>query len=143
MIPLKCIAQLLHAPPHGPFWLESRQSSADLAAVHAIASRVGTSTLCVANLAAGDDLFDHLAQLAHAIVLLGPADIERLVVNYLAGRMKDGYECARDILDVDEGAPRAAVALDQSFASCKRYGHQIVHDNVCPQTGRQPVCGGV
>jgi len=48
-----------------------------------------------------DDLADQLGDLADGVVLLGPADVEGLVVDQLAGRIEDGQEGVGDVEHVD------------------------------------------
>jgi len=86
--------ELLHAPPAVPLRLELGQKAPDLAEVHPIRPRVRAAVLRVLDARSGDDLLDDLGQLTDAIVLPVMAYVERLVVDYLAGRGQNGQERA-------------------------------------------------
>src|SRR3546814_11333554 len=51
----------------------------------------------------------------------------------------DLQEGAADVLDMDDRAPRRAVALDQHLALAEGLGDQVVQDQVEPHAGRKAV----
>ena len=86
--------ELFHAPPAVPLRLELGQEALDLAEVHPIRPRVRATVLGILDARSGDDLLDDLGQLTNAVVLPVMAYVERLVVDYLAGRGQSGQERA-------------------------------------------------
>ena len=135
--------ELFDAAAHGPLRLERGKDSPDLAAIDAIATRVGSAARGVLHLAAGDDLFHHVGHFADAVILLTPAHVERLVVDRLTRRVQHGEESPSNVLGMDEWPPRSAVALNQDLASRVSKADEAVHDQVHPQTRRDAVSGGV
>src|SRR5512132_3257673 len=84
---LKRRIQLFDALAHRPTQLDSWQSG-QLAAVDAVATHVRTGALGEADLAARHYLADQLGDLADAIVVLGAANVEGLVVDKIARRVE-------------------------------------------------------
>jgi hypothetical protein len=94
-----------------PAQLEAGQRG-QLAAVHPVAAQARPGALGEGQLAAGHDLADHLGHLADAVVLAGQAHVEGLAVDQLAGRLQHRQERGRDVLDVDQRAPRSLAGYD-------------------------------
>src|SRR5215213_1748812 len=80
---LERLVELLDALADGPAQLQPGHAR-HLGAVHPVAAQVRPGALGEGDLAARDDLADHLGDLADAVVLLGPAHVEGLVVDDLA-----------------------------------------------------------
>src|SRR5581483_9814429 len=89
------LGELRGAPPGVPARLPLRQHARDLAAVDAIATRVGAGALGVGDRAPGHRVGDDLRELADAVVVARLADVERLVVHRLARRGERDHEGAR------------------------------------------------
>src|SRR5205085_6406461 len=107
--PFEQPAQLLRAPLGDPLRLVARQLRRDLVEADAIAAIV-PARWADRDAAAGEDLRDAFRDLADAIILAGPPDIEDLTVHGVARRL--GRACHRltDVLDVHDRPPGAAVA---------------------------------
>ena len=59
----------------------------------------------------------------------------------LAGRGEDGEERAADVLDVDDGSPGRAIALEEDLARGEGPGDEVVEHDVEAQPGGDPVGG--
>ena len=114
----------------------------DLGEVGAVVALVGAGVLGEGDLAAGHRLLDDLGDVPDAVVLVVAADVEGLRVHRLARRGQDRQEGAADVLDVHDGPPGAAVALEQHLAGGERPGHQVVQHDVEAQPWRDAVGGG-
>ena len=72
-------------------------------------------------------MLDERPQVAYPVIFLAPSDVECLVVYQVFRGMQHCEECARDVFDMHERAPRSTVALNQDFARCERNSDQVVH----------------
>src|SRR5207237_9344572 len=109
---LELARALVRVPPR----LERRDLAADLGEVGAVVAFVGPGILREGDLAARHRLLHDLGDLADPEVLVVAPDVERLPVHDLAGRGEDGEERAADVLDVDDGSPGRAIALEEDLA---------------------------
>src|SRR5438552_4127020 len=112
----EALVELFDAAADRPLGPEAGQMPRQLAAVDPVASRVWAAAFGVPHHAVRDHLLDHPNDVVDLIVLVGGADIERLVVDRLTRRFKHCKKGARDVFDVDQWTPWGAVALDEDFA---------------------------
>src|SRR5690606_10380732 len=103
------VVQLLRAAARGPLRHERRQYAPDLVAVDAVGARVRAGAGGELDLAAGHRLGDDPGDVADLEVLVRPPHVERFVVDDFARGVQRGDEGARDVFDVDDGAPGRAV----------------------------------
>src|SRR5260370_109594 len=122
--------QLGDALPDGPAHLHVRERVVQLREVSAVVAQVRAGALGEGQLGAGDGLADHLGHVADLHVVLGAADVERLIVDDRAGGGEHGREGPADVLDVHEGTPRGAVALQVDLARGQRDGGEVIHHDV-------------
>ena len=79
------------------------------------------------------------ASSTNLVVQLVGAGVERLVVDCLDRRLEHGHESARHVFDVDDRAPRLAVAVHHHFAGCDGRADQIVQHGVEAHPRREAV----
>src|SRR5438105_4877397 len=107
-----------------PLGLERGQLAADLGEIGAVVAFVRSGVLREGDLAARHRLLHDLGDLADPEVLVVAPDVEGLSVHRLAGRGEDGEERAADVLDVDDGSPGRAIALEEDLARGEGPGAQ-------------------
>ena len=107
-----------------------------------------------AEAAVREGLRDDLRDLPDLVVLGVAADIEDLAVDHVAGSLQHAVDRAADIEDMDERAPRPAVAVHPDHLLRPRMPGQVVDHKVkalpgrgaergrVPQEGRREVVGG-
>src|ERR1700704_5824384 len=91
--------ELLGAAAGIPLRLELGEQPPDLAEIHPVTPRVRPTVLRIVDARAGDDFPDDLGQLTDPIVLFALADVERLIVDGLAGGGQAGEESAGDVFN--------------------------------------------
>ena len=89
---------------------ERRQELADLLERHAVAAAVWTASRYGDGTVREDGAHD-LCQLADSIVARRVTDVQHLVVDAVARRVERARNRLADVADVDDRAPRGAVAL--------------------------------
>src|SRR5216684_1559733 len=104
--------KFLGAASHTPREFEPRKALY-LVAIHSIATLVGTSVGSVLDLGSRHGLSYNFGYLADTVVVLIPANIERLVMNQFEWCFKDGQESTGDVFDMDNRSPGGAVALNE------------------------------
>ena len=139
-MPIGC-KKLLGAAASVPLRLKGRQHAGDLGEVDAIGTRVGACVGGKLDPAARHHVGDDLGDVADAIVVLGAADIECLVVDAPHRRLERGDEGARDVLDMDDRSPGRPVGFKVNQACGDRPGHEVVEHDVESNAGRQAVGG--
>src|SRR5215469_2260050 len=142
-VPAIVVRHLLGAETCIPRGLELGQEPADLAEIDAVAPLVRSCVGGVVDPAAGHDLFDDLGQLPDAAVVVVDAHIEGLVVHDVSRRVERRDEGPRDVFDVDNGAPRRAVAHEKDDPGGHPERHQVVHHQVEAHAWGGPVGGRV
>ena len=103
----------MYAVPQRPNGLTLWQMRFELGEVHTVASKIRSAAFCVNDAAPSNSLRHHLGD----SVDLGKSfarctDIERLIVHDISLRLECRQESPGDVLHVDKGSPRRAVALD-------------------------------
>ena len=81
---------------------KARQGPSNLRAIDAIVARVRRSIASELKLATRHRIANDLRQLAHAIVLLGPSDVEGFRMDRITRRLERGDEGAADVFDVND-----------------------------------------
>src|SRR6266481_1779750 len=133
------LVELPRALARVPLRLERRQQAADLGEIGAVVALVGPRTVGEGDLATRHGLLHDLGDLADPVVLIVAPDVERLRMDRLARRGEHRQEGAADVLDVDDGPPGRAVALEKHLARGEGPGDQVVEDDVETQTRRGAV----
>jgi hypothetical protein len=111
----------------------------DLVAPDAVVPRVGRCAWRIFDPTPGDDPGDDRRDIADLVVLRCRANVEGLVVDRIAWRIEHGKERPRDVPDVDDRTPWAAVALDQHPARRERPSDEVVEDDVEAKPGGHAV----
>src|SRR5437870_3285719 len=131
--------QLFHAGGEGVFESKIGQQSAELAEIDAVVARVLADLAGVDDVGARHEALDDRGDVAHLIILRIAADVDPLVVNDLARDLEKGDEGTRDVLAVDQRAPRTAVAHDADVAFGDGAAEKVVDDEVDAQHRRMAV----
>ncbi len=139
----KGIEQLSRAVTSGPPRRGVRQGLGQLPKVDAVAPWVRPCSLRVLDLAARKRLAHDLGQIAHTVVLVVGADVERLVPDELDRGSQSRPGCPCDISNVHERPPRRTVAHDHDLAGRERPGGEVVQHDVEPKARGDTVGGGV
>src|SRR4029077_10807862 len=100
----------------------------DLIAINSIASLIRAASGGVLDAAARYGFGDDFCQFADAIVLLGPTDIEDLVVNAFPGSVQHAHDGGDDVPYMHQGTPGRAIALNIDPAGGECGGYEIVQD---------------
>src|SRR5438309_1731045 len=129
----KRIAQLPDPALDGPDRLIRGKCFFEFAAVDSVAAWVRAGTVDIAHTASRHQRAYEIGQIANAVILARPPDIEGLVVDRVARGREDGEKRPTEVLDVDERSPGRAVALDHDFAGGAGIAHEVVDDDVGPQ----------
>src|SRR5262249_19783394 len=140
---LICLVQLLRPLPSSPLGLEAGQHPGNFAAVDSITALIWTAAVGILDRASGDRLSNDSGQLGNPVVLVGLTHIERLVVNQLAGSVKDAYHRGDDVANVYDRAPWSTVTFDDDLSGGEGGGDKVVQDDVQTQPGRGAVSGGI
>ena len=132
--------KLLGAPAGVPFRLKGRQHAGDLGEIDTIGARVRAGVGGNLDPAARNHVGDDLGDVADAVVVLGAADIERLIADAPLRRFERGDEGARDVLDMHDRAPGRPVGFEVNQPCGDRPGHEVIEHDVepeCEATGRR------
>src|SRR6185295_10584861 len=122
--------ELIGATARVPLRLEARHQPPDLGKIHPIASRVWAPPFGVLDLRSGDDFADDVGEIPYPVVFLALADVESLIEDSFARGAEHREKCARDVLHVNDRAPRAAIALDVHAAFRVRPSDELVEDEI-------------
>src|SRR5580658_2893701 len=120
--------QFLGAAADVPLGTEPWKNFSDKAKIDAIAAFVGASIGGIFDLATRHGFLYDLSDIADSVVLLGPADIEGLVVNELLRSFQRRDKSSRDVFNVNYRAPRGAVTFHENPPRCKCPCDKIVQD---------------
>src|SRR5690348_7984370 len=97
------VVKFLCAHTRGPGGTEGRQHALNLVAVHAVAALIGPAARRVLDAAAGNGFLDDVGEFADAVVFLGAAHVEGLIVNGVLGSVQDANHGLDDVADVHDG----------------------------------------
>src|SRR4030095_10309108 len=126
-----------------PLWSELWQGSSDLVTVNTITAKIRPPALRVLDATPGDNAFDQRGDVADLVILFCPTDIERLVMNQLPRRLKDGQERATNISHVNERPPGRAIARDQDLSRGVSKTNETVYHQIGAKPGRDSVSRGI
>ena len=104
--------ELLGATPRVPLRLEGRQQASNLLEADAIGPLVWPGIGRHLDAAAGHHIGNDFCDLAHAIVVVGGADVERLIEDRLFGRIERSNKRAGDVLDMRDRPPGRSIRLE-------------------------------
>ncbi len=124
--------QLFDAAADIPLRAELRHVLREFVAIDAVAAEVGATAGGVLDDAAGNGLADDFGELADAVVFVGAADIERLVVDGIARCDERNGEGLADIFNMYDGTPGGTVAADFDAAGEEGCGDEIVDHKIEP-----------
>src|ERR1700732_1348962 len=102
----------------------------NLIAINSIASFIWAASGGVLDAATKYGFGDDFRQFADAIVLLGPTDIEDLVVNEFPGSVQHAQDGSYDVPYMHQWTPGRAIALNIDPAGGECGGYEIVQDHI-------------
>src|ERR1700756_123425 len=134
------IIQIARSAARGPLRSELGQQSGDLRAIDPISALVWAGPNGEFDVGAGHRRFYDLCYFTNAIVFGRDADIKNLIMNGLDRGLECRDKCPPYILDMDDRAPRHAVAFEQHFAAREGVSGQIIQNQIEPDTRGEAVC---
>ena len=120
---------------------EARQDAAKFITVHPIGALVGGGIVGEANFAAWHRRGHNLRELADLIIVLCDADVERLISDHVDRGPKGREKRLRDVLDVNDRAPRSTIGLHVDAPCGNRPSHQVVQHQVEADAGADAIRG--
>ncbi len=124
------LVEFLGTAPGGPLRLKAGQHLADTLAAHPVSTTIGSCVARVLDPRPGDRLGDNVGQIPNLVVFGGGTHVHGQVADGLPRCLQSGQEGPRNVLDVNDGAPRCAVALYQNISSRDGPGNHVVQDEV-------------
>jgi hypothetical protein len=116
------LVHLLDSVRDGPPRPEAGHLLRETTAVDAVRAPIGAVARFKLH-ATGHQLMEEFGQLAKAVIVFGPPDVEGAVVDQLSRGSQNGLECATNVLHVDKGPPRQTVSAKDDASGRRDIGH--------------------
>src|SRR5258708_28889475 len=137
------VEKLLCAAAGIPLGLKFWQQGLNAAEINFVAALVWACIPSEIDLAIRHGLFDNPRDIADLVILVAATDVERLVVNALAGGVKNSDERPRNVFDMHERTPGSAIALEIDASRGDSPCYEVVNHQVEAQTRRDAVSGSI
>jgi hypothetical protein len=137
------LEHFLRAPPYIPLWGEAGKLTFQLAEINTIGSRIRATARGILDVAPRHGFPDDGSEIAHLVVFFRSPDVEGLVVHNRSRGLERSKECAANVFDVDERAPRRPIRLNQNAPRRKRPGYEIIEDHIKTHEWRNAISCGI